>query len=155
SASGITEGGRTGITSLTVSFFFFISLFFAPIFASIPPWASGPALVVIGSMMTKSIKDINWEYIGDSVPSFLTIAIMPLTYNVAYGLIAGIVSYIVINTFAWLLEKASFGRISHDKSNKELWGDFTTGQNKGELFPPWIMAVGYKIRGVVNAKKCI
>ncbi|CAG8683422.1 22187_t:CDS:2, partial [Dentiscutata erythropus] len=92
SGSGIAEGGRTGITSLTVSFFFFISLFFAPIFVSIPPWASGPILVVIGSMMAKNIKDINWKYIGDAVPSFLTFIIMPLTYNVAYGLIAGIVS---------------------------------------------------------------
>ncbi|CAG8611983.1 640_t:CDS:2, partial [Racocetra fulgida] len=71
SGSGIAEGGRTGITSLTVSFFFFISLFFAPIFVSIPPWASGPVLIITGSMMAKSTKDINWKYIGDSVPSFL------------------------------------------------------------------------------------
>ncbi|CAG8690685.1 29650_t:CDS:2, partial [Racocetra persica] len=148
SGSGITEGGRTGITSLTVAFFFFISLFFAPIFASIPPWASGPALVIIGSMMAKGIKDINWKYIGDSVPSFLTIVIMPLTYNVAYGLIAGIVSYMVINTLAWLIEKISFGRITHDKSNKEPWGDFMIGPGGEGLLPSWIVPVVYKIRGV-------
>ncbi|CAG8620614.1 11078_t:CDS:2, partial [Dentiscutata heterogama] len=153
SGSGITEGGRTGITSLTVSFFFFISLFFAPIFVSIPPWASGPALVVIGSMMAKGIKDINWEYIGDAVPSFLTIAIMPLTYNVAYGLLAGIFSYIIINTFVWFIEKASFGRVSHDKSKKESWGDFRFGPGGEGLLPPWFVPVVYKIRGIKRTEK--
>ncbi|CAG8616688.1 5922_t:CDS:2 [Cetraspora pellucida] len=148
SGSGITEGGRTGITSLTVSFFFFISLFFAPIFASIPPWASGPALVVIGSMMATSIKDVNWKYIGDAIPSFLTIVIMPLTYNVAYGLIAGIVSYMIINTIAWLIEKISFGHMTHDKSDKEPWGDFMIGSGGEGLFPIWIVSIIYKIRGL-------
>ncbi|RIB27545.1 permease family-domain-containing protein [Gigaspora rosea] len=153
SGSGITEGGRTGISSLTVSFFFFISLFFAPIFASIPPWASGPALVVIGAMMAKGIKEINWEYIGDAVPSFLTIAIMPLTYNVAYGLIAGIGSYIVINTFVWLIEKLSFGRISLDKSKKDPWGNFSFGPGGEGLAPPWFVPVVYKIRGIERTEK--
>ncbi|KAF0468855.1 purine transporter [Gigaspora margarita] len=153
SGSGITEGGRTGITSLTVSFFFFISLFFAPIFASIPPWASGPALVVIGAMMAKGIKDINWEYIGDAVPSFLTIAIMPLTYNVAYGLIAGIGSYIIINTFVWLIEKVSFGRISLDKSKKDPWGNFSFGPGGEGLAPPWFVPVVYKIRGIKRTEE--
>ncbi|CAG8848840.1 26870_t:CDS:2, partial [Gigaspora margarita] len=141
SGSGITEGGRTGITSLTVSFFFFISLFFAPIFVSIPPWASGPVLIVIGSMMAKSIKDINWKYIGDAVPSFLTLIIMPLTYNVAYGLIAGIVSYMVINTTAWLIETVSFGRITYDKSDKEPLGNFKVGSGGEGLLPIWLVPV--------------
>ncbi|CAG8639574.1 16340_t:CDS:2 [Dentiscutata erythropus] len=88
SGAGIMEGGRTGITALTISFFFFISLFFAPIFASLPPWATGPALVVVGSIMVRNIKNINWDYVGDAMLSFLTIAIMPLTFNIAYGLIA-------------------------------------------------------------------
>ncbi|KAF0513925.1 purine transporter [Gigaspora margarita] len=147
SGSGITEGGRTGITSLTVSFFFFISLFFAPIFVSIPPWASGPALIVIGSMMAKSIKDINWKYLGDAVPSFLTLIIMPLTYNVAYGLIAGIVSYMVINTTAWLIETVSFGHITYDKSDKEPLGNFKVGSGGEGLLPIWLVPVVYRIRG--------
>ncbi|CAG8462305.1 7611_t:CDS:2 [Acaulospora morrowiae] len=148
SGAGITEGGRTGITALTISAFFFISLFFAPIFASIPPWATGPALVIIGSMMAKSIKDVNWEYIGDSIPSFLTIAIMPLTYSIAYGLIAGISSYIIINTFAWLLEKVSGGYIKHDRSFKEPWGEFMVGPGGEGMLPPWLVGVTYKIRGI-------
>ncbi|KAF0513924.1 purine transporter [Gigaspora margarita] len=147
SGSGITEGGRTGITSLTVSFFFFFSLFFAPIFVSIPPWASGPVLIVIGSMMAKSIKDINWKYIGDAVPSFLTLIIMPLTYNVAYGLIAGIVSYMIINTTAWLIETVSFGRITYDKSDKEPLGNFKVGSGGEGLLPIWLVPVVYRIRG--------
>ncbi|CAG8788607.1 7781_t:CDS:2, partial [Gigaspora rosea] len=148
SGSGITEGGRTGITALIISFCFFISLFFAPIFASMPPWATGPALVVVGAIMAKSIKDINWKYIGDAVPSFLTIAIMPLTYSIAYGLIAGIVSYLIINTAVWLIEKASCGRISHDKSDKEPWGDFTIGPGGEGFFPQWLVKVVYKVRGI-------
>lgn len=119
----------------------------------IPPWASGPALVVIGVMMAKGIKDINWEYLGDAVPSFLTIAIMPLTYNIAYGTIAGIGSYIVINTFVWLIEKVSFGRISLEKSKKDPWGNFSFGPGGEGLVPPWFVPVVYKIRGIKRTEK--
>lgn len=76
SGAGITEGARTGIAGLTVSLGFFISLFFAPIFASFPPWSTGPALIFVGSMMIQNVININWGYIGDAIPAFLTMAIM-------------------------------------------------------------------------------
>lgn len=88
SGAGISEGGSTGLTACITGFCFFLSIFFAPIFASIPPWATGCTLILVGAMMARAVVDINWRYIGDSVPAFLTLIIMPFTYSIAYGLIA-------------------------------------------------------------------
>jgi len=112
SATGISEGGKTGITAVVAGLMFFVSVFFAPIFASIPSWATGGALVIVGSLMIRNVREINWNYIGDSAPAFLTIIITPLSYNIAYGVIAGITSYVVINSVPWALRKVSNGRIS-------------------------------------------
>jgi AGZA family xanthine/uracil permease-like MFS transporter len=136
SGAGISEGGGTGLTAITTGLAFFISIFFAPIFASIPPWATGCTLVIVGSLMCKASAQINWNYIGDAIPAFLTIALMPFTYSIAYGLIAGIVSYILINTTVWIIEKASGGRIRPaDKEKKEFW----TYKLPGGVFPPWLV----------------
>eukprot|EP00887_Chlorella_sp_A99_P004340 scaffold15.g4340.t1 len=86
SAAGIREGGRTGITSLTVAFYFFLALFFSPLLASIPPYATGPVLVL-------------WRTVQEGVPAFITIITMPTTYSIAYGVIGGIISYCIINFF--------------------------------------------------------
>jgi AGZA family xanthine/uracil permease-like MFS transporter len=135
SGAGISEGGKTGLTAMFSGLCFFIAIFFAPIFASIPPWATGCTLVIVGSLMATSAKDINWRYLGDSIPAFLTIAVMPFTYSIAYGLIAGICSYILINTIVWIIEKASAGRIvPPNKDEKEPW----TWRLEGGLLPPWM-----------------
>ena len=135
SGAGISEGGATGLTAIVSGLCFFISIFFAPIFASIPPWATGCTLIIVGSLMAKAAKDINWSYIGDAIPAFLTIAIMPFTYSIAYGLIAGIISYIVINTIVWILEKVSGGRIvPQEKHLKDHW----TYKLEGGILPPWV-----------------
>jgi AGZA family xanthine/uracil permease-like MFS transporter len=135
SGAGISEGGKTGITAMTTGVCFFISIFFAPIFASIPPWATGCTLIIVGAMMCKAAKDINWKYFGDALPAFVTLAIMPFTYSISYGLISGIVTYIIINTFVWLVEVASGGRVvPADKQFKEPW----TYKIKGGLLPGWI-----------------
>lgn len=135
SGAGISEGGATGLTAIVTGLCFFISIFFAPIFASIPPWATGCTLIIVGSLMAKAAKDINWSYMGDAIPAFLTIAIMPFTYSIAYGLIAGIISYIIINTTVWILEKVSGGRIvPKDKDLKDHW----TYKLEGGLLPPWV-----------------
>ena len=68
---------------MTTGLAFFVSVFFAPIFASIPSWATGGALVIVGTLMMKNVREINWNYIGDAVPAFLTIIIIPLTYKCA------------------------------------------------------------------------
>jgi len=135
SGAGISEGGKTGLTAMFSGLCFFIAIFFAPIFASIPPWATGCTLVIVGSLMAISAKDINWRYMGDAIPAFLTIAIMPFTYSIAYGLIAGITSYIFLNTVVWIVEKASGGRIvPPNKDEKEHW----TWRIPGGVMPPWM-----------------
>ncbi|KAG2175498.1 hypothetical protein INT43_001145 [Umbelopsis isabellina] len=147
SGAGITEGARTGIAGLVVSICFFISLFFAPIFASFPPWSTGPALILVGSMMIQNVINVNWGYIGDAVPAFLTMAIMPLTYSIADGMIGGLCTYIAINLSVWFVEKASFGRFVVDKSQKEPWaGHHLSGSG---ILPPWIKRVAAKLSGRV------
>ncbi|KAL7784573.1 hypothetical protein V8C37DRAFT_395703 [Trichoderma ceciliae] len=136
SGAGISEGGKTGLTSVVTGICFFISVFFAPIFASIPPWATGSVLILVGSMMATSVTEINWKYMGDAVPAFLAIAIMPFTYSIANGLIAGVMSYIIINSTVGLLRYVSRGRIvppNHDE--KEPW----TWRIPGGFFPPWLV----------------
>ncbi|PRW05836.1 Adenine guanine permease AZG1 [Chlorella sorokiniana] len=101
SAAGIEDGGRTGLTALVVSFFFLVSLFFSPIIASIPPYATGPALVLVGTILLGHIAHIEWDDIGVAVPAFLTMVLMPFTYSVAYGVIAGLASYVAIHGPFW------------------------------------------------------
>ncbi|KOS19575.1 putative xanthine/uracil permease [Escovopsis weberi] len=136
SGAGISEGGKTGLTAVVTGLCFFISVFFAPIFASIPPWATGCVLVLVGSMMATSVTEINWKYMGDAVPAFLAIVIMPFTYSIAYGLIASIMVYILINTVVWLVGLASGGRIvPANLADKEPW----TWRIPGGFFPPWLV----------------
>jgi AGZA family xanthine/uracil permease-like MFS transporter len=138
SGAGISEGGKTGLTAMVTGLCFFISIFFAPIFASIPPWATGCTLIIVGSLMAQAAKDVNWRYMGDSIPAFLTIAVMPFTYSIAYGLIAGIMSYIVINTLVYIIERASGGRIvPPNKEEKDPW----TWHMEGGVLPPWVQRI--------------
>ncbi|KAI0838114.1 hypothetical protein F5Y06DRAFT_297108 [Hypoxylon sp. FL0890] len=136
SGAGISEGGRTGLTSITTGLCFFVSIFFAPIFASIPPWATGCVLVLVGSMMMQAVTEINWRYIGDAVPAFVTICAMPFTYSIADGLIGGICLYVTLNTFVWLIEKLSAGRIiPPNKAEKDHW----SWRVRGGVLPPWMV----------------
>lgn len=85
--------------------------------------------------MAQAAKDINWRYMGDAIPAFLTIAVMPFTYSIAYGLIAGIISYLIINTTVFIVEKASGGRfVPPNKEDKDPW----TWRIPGGVLPPWL-----------------
>lgn len=135
SGAGISEGGKTGITAISAGICFFISIFFAPIFASIPSWATGCVLILVGSMMMSAVVEINWRYMGDAVPAFLTITIMPFTYSIADGMIAGICSYIIINVLVWAVETASGGRLkASNKNEKDPW----SWRIPGGFFPGWL-----------------
>jgi len=137
SATGISEGGKTGLTAMFTGLAFFVSVFFSPIFASIPPWATGGALTIVGSLMIRNVLEINWDYIGDAVPAFLTLIIIPLTYNIAYGVIAGVLSYIILNGVPLLLSKISGGRIvppNYDDSEEWVIPP-------GSIVPYWIRRV--------------
>lgn len=87
SGAGIAEGGRTGLTAVVAGLCFIVSIFFAPIFASIPPWATGCTLILVGCMMIRQVTQVNWRYIGDALPSFIVMTFIPFSYSVAYGLI--------------------------------------------------------------------
>ncbi|UPK99897.1 hypothetical protein LCI18_010832 [Fusarium solani-melongenae] len=122
SGAGIAEGGLTGLTSMMTGLCFFVSVFFVPIFASIPPWATGPTLILVGCMMARQMTQINWRYIGDTLPSFVVIAFVPFSYSVAYGLIAGMFLYATINGLVGLTVRLSGGRIEpREYDLKEYW----------------------------------
>ncbi|KAK1321282.1 Adenine/guanine permease AZG1 [Acorus calamus] len=101
SSTGIREGGRTGLTAVTVSMYFFLAFFFTPLLASIPAWAVGPPLILVGLMMMRSVTEVDWDDMRDAMPAFITLILMPLTYSIAYGLIGGIGTYIVLHLWDW------------------------------------------------------
>lgn len=103
SGTGVEAGSRTGLTAIFCGIFFMLSLFFAPILASIPPWASGGALIIVGSLMARCLKDIKWHNPTHALTAFLTVIVMPLTYSIAYGLTAGILTYFVSESTFFLL----------------------------------------------------
>ncbi|KAI8627711.1 xanthine/uracil permease family protein-like protein [Xylariaceae sp. FL1651] len=144
SGAGIAEGGRTGLTAISTGFCFLISLFFAPILASVPPWATGATLILVGCLMIRQVTNINWQYIGDAVPSFVTMAFMPFSYSVAYGLIAGMMVYIVLNTMIWAVVKLTSGRVTPANwQEKEV---YSFGLGRRDL-PTWVRFIRRKLFG--------
>ncbi len=97
SASGVAQGGRTGLTSLTVAVCFAIALFFSPIFLAIPSAATAPVLVIVGVFMMSPVKDIDFENYYDAIPAFICMLTMPLAYSISDGIMLGVISYAVIN----------------------------------------------------------
>ncbi|KAM0518278.1 hypothetical protein D7B24_006947 [Verticillium nonalfalfae] len=145
SGAGIAEGGRTGLTAMVTGLCFLVSIFFAPIFASIPPWATGCTLVLVGCMMIRQISQINWRYMGDVLPSFVVMTFIPFSYSVAYGLIAGVFVYAVLNGLIALTVYISGRRLEpRDYDSKEYWSWKGYGMGK----PPWFVRA-------VRSKGCI
>ena len=97
--AGVAAGGRTGLTSIFCGAFFFIAMFLSPIAQFVPSCATAAALIYVGILMMASIKNIDWDDFKTSVPAFLTLAVMPFTYNISYGIAFGLISYIVISVF--------------------------------------------------------
>lgn len=97
SASGVAQGGRTGVTALATACCFAIALFFAPVFLSIPSAATSPVLVIVGLFMLSPIKDIDLDDYAESIPAFITIVMMPLTYSISDGILCGVIAYVAIN----------------------------------------------------------
>lgn len=97
SASGVAQGGRTGLTAFTTAVCFAIALFFAPIFLAIPAAATTPVLVIVGLFMLSPIQDIELDNYAETVPAFITIVMMPLTYSISDGILCGVISYVAIN----------------------------------------------------------
>ena len=93
SASGIAEGGRTGLTAIAAGFLFLISLFFSPLFLTIPSFATAPALVMVGYLMMQSVGKIRWNSLLESIPAFICMASMGFMYSISEGICFGIISY--------------------------------------------------------------
>ncbi len=97
SASGVSVGGRTGLTAVSAAGLFLASILLAPIFLAIPSFATAPALMIVGFYMVSSVVKINFSSYGEAIPAFICIAAMPLTYSISDGVMFGIVSYTIIN----------------------------------------------------------
>ena len=107
SASGVGEGGRTGLTAFSVAVFFALALFLSPIFLAIPGAATAPALIIVGVMMMPSIKTIHWEDYCKAIPAFITIIMMPLAYSISDGILLGVISYVLCHAVAGKFKEIS------------------------------------------------
>ena len=100
SGAGIKEGGKTGLTAVTVAVLFLACLVFAPLAQSIPAFATGPALVFIATYFLRNLKDIDWEDVSEYAPAVLAAIIMPLTFSIAYGIALGFIAYVLIKALS-------------------------------------------------------
>lgn len=100
SASGVAEGGKTGLTALSTAGMFLIALFLAPLFLMVPGAATAPALILVGSFMMSPILKVNFDDYTESIPVFLTIIMMPLTYSIAEGIVFGMLAYVLLKTLS-------------------------------------------------------
>lgn len=109
SAAGVTEGGRTGLTALVTALAFAIALFLSPVFLAIPGAATAPALILVGLYMLSPIRELDFNNFAETIPAFITIIAMPLTYSIAEGITLGVLSYVFINLIAGNVKKLSIG----------------------------------------------
>ena len=100
SASGVMAGGRTGLASVVTAALFLLSLVLAPVFLAVPAFATAPALIIVGCMMLSAAAEIDFGDMGEVLPAFLTITVMPFAYSISDGIMAGVISYTVIGLFS-------------------------------------------------------
>ena len=105
SASGVAEGGRTGLTSIVTAILFGLALFLSPIFLAIPSFATAPALIIVGFLMISSIVKIDFDSPTDAVPAFITLIAMPFMYSISEGIALGVISYVVLNLISGKAKK--------------------------------------------------
>ena len=111
SGAGVKEGGRTGLTAVTVAVLFAACLVFAPLAQSVPAFATAPALIFIATYFLRNLKDIDWDDVSEYAPAVVAAIVMPLTYNIAYGIAIGFIAYVVIKALAGKLEALNYGSI--------------------------------------------
>ena len=108
SSTGISAGGRTGLTSLTTAILFLLSIFLLPLFAFIPSPAAASALIYVGVIMMSNIKNVDFKHIKNAIPSFITIIIMLLSYSITDGIGIGIITYVLIDLIIYLIDKIRY-----------------------------------------------
>ncbi len=109
SASGVEEGGRSGLTAFVIAICFLLSLFFAPLFLSIPKEATAPILILVGVMMMASVLKIDFADYSECIPAFICIIFMPFAYSISDGIMLGMISYVLINLIAGKGKKLTIG----------------------------------------------
>ena len=97
SASGVSEGGRTGLTSVTTAILFGLSLFLSPIFLAIPSFATAPALVIVGLYMLTNVTNIDFNDMSEAIPCYVCIIAMPFFYSISEGISMGVITYVALN----------------------------------------------------------
>ena len=108
-SSGVAEGGRTGMSAMVTAALFFIAMFLSPLAQLIPGCATAAALVYVGVLMVIGVRNIDWDDATEAVPAFLTLAMMPFTYNISYGICFGLISYIVIKACTGKIKEVKVG----------------------------------------------
>ena len=107
SAAGVAQGGRSGLTALVVGACFVIAMFFSPLFLSIPSAATAPALIIVGLLMAEQIKNVNFDDFSESIPAFVCMLMMPLTYSISNGILIGMITYVLMNMICGKFKKLS------------------------------------------------
>ena len=107
SAAGVAQGGRSGLTALIVGGCFAIAMFFSPLFLSIPSAATAPALIIVGLLMVEQIKNIDFDDFSESIPAFVCMLMMPLTYSISNGILIGMITYVLMNMICGKFKKLS------------------------------------------------
>ena len=107
SAAGVAQGGRSGLTALIVGGCFVVALFFSPLFLSIPSAATAPALIIVGLLMMEQAKNIPYDDFSESIPAFVCMIMMPLTYSISNGILIGMITYVLMNMICGKFKKLS------------------------------------------------
>ena len=105
SSSGVAEGGRTGLSSVVTGFLFLIAIIFAPVFTTIPGFATAPALIFVGFLMVSAVVEIDFNDLTESIPAYLCLICMPLMYSISEGIAVGVISYVIVNLVAGKAKK--------------------------------------------------
>eukprot|EP00929_Paragymnodinium_shiwhaense_P082110 TRINITY_DN43153_c0_g1_i1.p1 TRINITY_DN43153_c0_g1~~TRINITY_DN43153_c0_g1_i1.p1 ORF type:complete len:523 (-),score=111.40 TRINITY_DN43153_c0_g1_i1:174-1742(-) len=125
SAAGVSEGGRTGLCALTTATLFLLSPLLVPVIELIPPEATAPCLVLVGTMMMTPVKDIDFTDLHIALPAFLIICVTPLTYSISAGILVGVASYFILRLVSWLTEAAEK---AGEAFGQALWGTGTSSR---------------------------
>ena len=112
SSAGVGAGGRTGLTAFTTAICFALALFLAPVFLAIPNSATAPALVIVGMMMMQPVTKISWTNYRESIPAFLTVILMPMSYSISDGILIGMIAYVALNAVTGIFDHQYLKKIS-------------------------------------------
>ena len=149
SSSGVAAGARTGLSSMFTAALFLIALFFAPVAALIPACAYAAALIYVGILMMGGVRDIDWHDPAEALPAFLTLVMMPFTYNISYGIAFGLISYVLVKLFTGKVKEINDMRDESDLSGLKLTIDLKRGVD-----PDKLMAKLYRLTPLQDTVSC-